>query len=91
MNSRQRYKAKRAAEHRERVQYCQKLERAFARLSENCSNRVLSATSLCSLRDKPEQEESAEGRNSIYYKDNNPLGNKIHATQRMKLSSKPLI
>ncbi|MDP1297924.1 transcriptional regulator [Klebsiella quasipneumoniae] len=56
MNSRQRYKAKRAAEHRERMQYCQKLERAFARLSENCSNRVLSALSLCSLRDKPEQE-----------------------------------
>ncbi|HFP9276860.1 TPA: transcriptional regulator [Klebsiella quasipneumoniae subsp. similipneumoniae] len=56
MNSRQRYKAKRAAEHRERMQYCQKLERAFARLSENCSNRVLSATSLCSLRDKQEQE-----------------------------------
>ncbi|MFI4031764.1 transcriptional antitermination N peptide [Klebsiella quasipneumoniae] len=56
MNSRQRYKAKRAAEHRERMQYCQKLERAFARLSESCSNRVLSATSLCSLRDKQEPE-----------------------------------
>lgn len=51
MNSRQRYKAKRAAEHRERTQYCQKIERAFSRLSEDCSNRVLRATSLCSLRD----------------------------------------
>lgn len=26
-----------------------------------------------------------------YYRDVNPLGNKIHAVQRMKLSSKPLI
>ena len=51
MNSRQRYKAKRAAEHRERTQYCQKIERAFSRLSEDCSNRVLRATSLGSLRD----------------------------------------
>ena len=56
MNSRQRYKAKRAAEHRERTQYCQKIERAFSRLSEDCSNRVLRATSLGSLRDKPVQE-----------------------------------
>ncbi len=52
MNSRQRYKAKRAAEHRERKDYCQKIERAFSRLSEGCSNRVLSATSLGSLRDR---------------------------------------
>ncbi|MGU7039410.1 transcriptional antitermination N peptide [Salmonella enterica subsp. enterica serovar Anatum] len=27
----------------------------------------------------------------IYYRDVNPLGNKIHAVHRMKLSSKPLI
>ena len=51
MNSRQRYKAKRAAEHRERTQYSKKIERAFSRLSEDCSNRVLRATSLGSLRD----------------------------------------
>lgn len=51
MNSRQRYKAKRAAEHRERKEYCQKIERAFSRLSEGCSSRVLRATSLGSLRD----------------------------------------
>ena len=51
MNSRRRYKAKRAAEHRERKEYCQKIERAFSRLSEGCSNRVLRATSLGSLRD----------------------------------------
>lgn len=56
-----------------------------------CKSRVDRATSLCSLRDKQEQEVSTERRNSIYYKDNNPFGNKIHATQRMKLSSKPLI
>lgn len=51
MNSRQRYKAKRAAEHRERNKSCQKLEHAFSRLSEVCSNRVLHAISFGSLRD----------------------------------------
>lgn len=56
-----------------------------------CMSRVERATSLGSLRDKPTQEEIAERKNRIWYKDSNPLGNKIHATQRMKLSSKPLI
>lgn len=32
-------------------QYSQKIDRAFSRLSEGCSNRVLRATSLGSLRD----------------------------------------
>ena len=51
MNSRQRYKAKRAAEHRERKEYCKRIDRAFSRLSEDCSNRVLKATSLIAVRE----------------------------------------
>lgn len=90
MNSRQRYKAKRAAEHRERKEYCQKIDRAFSRLSEDCSNRVLKATSLIAVREKPEQEVTIK-QNRTYYRDANPFGNKIHAVQKMKLSSKPLI
>jgi hypothetical protein len=52
--------------------------------------RVDRATSLGSLRDKKEQE-VVHKQNRTYYRDANPLGNKIHAVQRMKLSSKPLI
>lgn len=77
------FNAKKAAEKR--------FENKIGEILLDCSPRVDRATSFCSLRDKPEQEVSTERRNSIYYKDNNPFGNKIHATQRMKLSSKPLI
>lgn len=91
MNSRQRYKAKRAAEHRERTQYCQKIERAFSRLSEDCSNRVLRATSLGSLRDKPAQEEIAERKNRIWYKQPGERGITCSGRQKMKGKSIPLI
>lgn len=90
MNSRQRYKAKRAAEHRERKEYSKRIDRAFSRLSEDCSNRVLKATSLVAAREMPEQEVTIK-QNRTYYRDANPFGNKIHAVQKMKLSSKPLI
>ncbi|EPO4108690.1 transcriptional regulator [Enterobacter cloacae] len=70
--------------------YCRKIDRAFSRLSEGCSERVSRAISLAGTRQK-EVEVTAVKQNRIYYRDANPLGNKIHATQRMKLSSKPLI
>ncbi|ASO62712.1 hypothetical protein FVC22_17980 [Salmonella enterica] len=40
---------------------------------------------------KVKQQEVNRKQNRIYYHDANPLGNKIHAVQRIKLSSKPLI
>ncbi|ECQ7478845.1 hypothetical protein A6B75_14210 [Salmonella enterica] len=40
---------------------------------------------------KVKKQEVNRKQNRIYYHDANPLGNKIHAVQRMKLSSKPLI
>ncbi|EAB8440032.1 hypothetical protein ABML65_001142 [Salmonella enterica subsp. enterica serovar Newport] len=53
-------------------------------------DRVTKAISLAGTRQK-EVEVTAVKRNRIYYRDANPLGNKIHAVQRMRLSSKPLI
>ncbi|EHB9133577.1 hypothetical protein JYY82_002492 [Salmonella enterica subsp. enterica serovar Curacao] len=53
-------------------------------------DRVTKAILLAGTRQK-EVEVTAVKRNRIYYRDANPLGNKIHAVQRMKLSSKPLI
>ncbi|ENW8574002.1 regulator, partial [Escherichia coli] len=45
------------------------------------------AASLGSLRCKKKEEVVRKNR-SIYYKDSNPLGNKIHAVQKIKLYSK---
>ncbi|WP_232415794.1 hypothetical protein [Klebsiella oxytoca] len=56
-----------------------------------CMSRVERATSLGSLRDKPAQEEIAERKNRVYYKDSNPYGNKIHAVQKSRGKSTPLI
>ncbi len=53
-------------------------------------DRVTKAILLAGTRQK-EVEVTAVKQNRIYYLDVNPLGNKIHAVQRMKLSSKPLI
>lgn len=52
-------------------------------------NRVTKAVSRAG--NKVKQEKVERKQNRIYYHDANPLGNKIHAVQRMKLSSKPLI
>ncbi|EDQ1911850.1 hypothetical protein GTE53_003771 [Salmonella enterica subsp. enterica] len=53
-------------------------------------DRVTKVISLAGTRQK-EVEVTAVKQNRIYYRDVNPLGNKIHAVQRMNLSSKPLI
>ncbi|EHP8331099.1 hypothetical protein KP864_000527 [Salmonella enterica subsp. enterica serovar Infantis] len=52
-------------------------------------DRVTKAVSRAGNKVKQEKVELKQNR--IYYHDANPLGNKIHAVQRMKLSSKPLI
>ncbi|EHJ2891931.1 TPA: hypothetical protein ACJG76_004887 [Salmonella enterica subsp. diarizonae serovar 61:i:z] len=53
-------------------------------------DRVTKAISLAGTRQK-EVEVTVVKKNRIYYRDVNPLGNKIHAVQRINLSSKPLI
>ncbi len=94
MTNREHKKLLRAIRHqqekRSNQQLAKKIDRAFSRLSEDCSNRVLKATSLIAVREKPEQEITIK-QNRTYYRDANPFGNKIHAVQKMKLSSKPLI
>lgn len=90
MKAREIRKLERARKHKEMKAYCKKIDRAFSRLSEGCSERVSRAISLAGTRQK-EAEVTAVKQNRTYYRDANPLGNKIHAVQRMKLSSKPLI
>ncbi|ECD1515432.1 hypothetical protein EWB53_08635 [Salmonella enterica subsp. enterica serovar Mbandaka] len=90
MKAREIRKLERARQHKEMKAYCKKIDRAFSRLSEGCSERVSRAISLAGTRQK-EAEVTAVKQNRTYYRDVNPLGNKIHAVQRMKLSSKPLI
>lgn len=90
MKAREIRKLERARQHKEMKAYCKKIDRAFSRLSEGCSERVTRAVSLAGTRQK-EVEVTTFKQNRIYYRDANPLGNKIHAVQRMKLSSKPLI
>ncbi|HAB1446459.1 TPA_asm: transcriptional regulator [Salmonella enterica subsp. enterica serovar Mbandaka] len=90
MKAREIRKLERARQHKEMKAYCKKIDRAFSRLSEGCSERVSRAISLAGTRQK-EVEVTAVKKNRIYYRDVNSLGNKIHAVQRMKLSSKPLI
>lgn len=84
------YNAMKATQKLEAKAYCKKIDRAFSRLSEGCSERVTRAVSHAVVRQK-EVEVTAVKQNRTYYRDANPLGNKIHAVQRMKLSSKPLI
>ncbi|WP_313048738.1 antitermination protein N [Atlantibacter subterraneus] len=50
-------------------------------------------TVLAEYREEMEKRaEAVERKNRrTYYRDTNPFGNKIHAVQKMKLSSKPLI
>jgi hypothetical protein len=88
MKAREIRKLERARQHKEIKQYSKKIERAFSRLSEDCSNRVTRATSLGSLRDKKEQE-VVHKQNRTYYRDANPFGNKIHATQKQRGKSIP--
>lgn len=86
-NSKNRYRARRAAK-REQAMQDASLARRVA--NSTCSTRVTKAISLSGTRQK-EVEVTAVKQNRTYYRDTNPLGNKIHAVQRMKLSSKPLI
>lgn len=86
-NSKNRYRARRAAK-REQAMQDASLARRVA--NSTCSTRVTKAISLAGTRQK-KVEVTAVKQNRTYYRDANPLGNKIHAVQRMKLSSKPLI
>ncbi|ECM7459444.1 transcriptional regulator [Salmonella enterica subsp. enterica serovar Senftenberg] len=85
------YNAMKAAQKLEMQSYCKKIDRAFTRITEGCSNRVVAATSLVSLREKKTQEELPERSNRIYYsKPSREMGVTCVGRQKMKLGSKPL-
>ena len=85
-NARNRRRARRQAQ-REQAMQEQRLARKIALKLSGCV-RADKAASLGSLCCKKKEEVFRKNR-SIYYKDSNPLGNKIHAVQKIKLYSKP--
>lgn len=52
MKAREIRKLERARQHKEMKTYCKKIDRAFSRLSEGCSERVTRAISLAGTRQK---------------------------------------
>ncbi|EMP0176166.1 regulator [Escherichia coli] len=84
-NARNRRRARRQAQ-REQAMQEQRLARKIALKLSGCV-RADKAASLGSLRCKKKEEVVRKNR-SIYYKDSNPLGNKIHAVQKIKLYGK---
>lgn len=91
MKAREIRKLERARQHKEIKQYSQRIDRAFSRLSEECSNRVTRATSLGSLRDKKCQDEPQKSNRLYYSKPRNDMGVTCVGRQKIKLGSKPLI
>ncbi|MEA0157712.1 regulator [Escherichia coli] len=84
-NARNRRRARRQAQ-REQAMQEQRLARKIALKLSGCV-RADKAASLGSLCCKKKEEVFRKNR-SIYYKDSNPLGNKIHAVQKVKLYGK---
>ncbi|WP_311218654.1 regulator [Escherichia coli] len=84
-NARNRRRARRQAQ-REQAMQDQRLARKIALKLSGCvrADKAASLGSLCCKK----KEEVVRKNRSIYYKDSNPLGNKIHAVQKIKLYSK---
>ncbi|MEJ1482764.1 regulator [Escherichia coli] len=84
-NARNRRRARRQAQ-REQAMKEQRLARKIALKLSGCvrADKAISLGSLCCKK----KEEAVRKNRSIYYKDSNPLGNKIHAVQKIKLYSK---
>ncbi|EFK7794870.1 regulator [Escherichia coli] len=84
-NARNRRRARRQAQ-REQAMQEQRLVRKIALKLSGCvrADKAASLGSLCCKK----KEEVVRKNRSIYYKDSNPLGNKIHAVQKIKLYSK---
>ncbi|QQE43884.1 regulator [Hafnia alvei] len=99
MNARQRYNAKRIAEFNAKKAevnaYTSRINKAYTKLSmglSGCSERTVKALSLPTPRAAKELEvEVKRSNHRIWYKDTNPLGSKIHAVQKSRGKSIPLI
>ncbi|MCK1065039.1 transcriptional regulator [Pluralibacter gergoviae] len=103
MNSRQRYRMRRMAEHNsaksERQSYIKRIDSAFTRLSEGCSKRVVRAVAASEDKSTPDYHQQLESRSEaierrnkrIWYKQPGERGVTCSGRQKLKLSSKPLI
>lgn len=92
MKAREIRKLERARAHREVKQYSQRINRAFSRLSEECSERVIRATSLEFPRDYHEECEVVRKPNRIFYsKPRTEMGITCAGRQKVKGKSIPLI
>ncbi|WP_312836668.1 regulator [Pantoea sp.] len=87
MNSKQRYNAKRAAEHRAKKAAERQFENGIVTTLMGCSLNVARATSAPSLREK--REEVALRISTKYQKVSNEAGRQIHAVQKVRGKSMP--
>lgn len=95
------YNAMKATQKLEAKAYCKKIDRAFSRLSEGCSERVTRAVSGADSYGRqidkaiayyePIAQRREQKLRNKHMQILNESGREIHAVQRMKLSSKPLI
>ncbi|MCT4708814.1 hypothetical protein MUA04_01005 [Enterobacteriaceae bacterium H11S18] len=94
MNAKQRrilrYRAKCAAQKIDAKNYAGKINRAFAKLSGEGSERTCKAMSLPGLR-QPKEEEFVTRESQQYRKVRNPLGQQVNARQKVHGKSISLI
>ena len=95
MNAKQRCKLRRLerrSEERKSANAERRLANKIATTLSGCSERTVKALSLPTPRAAKELEvEVKRSNHRIWYKDTNPLGSKIHAVQKSRGKSIPLI
>ena len=95
MNAKQRCKLRRLerrSEERNSANAERRLANKIATTLSGCSERTVKALSLQTPRAAKELEvEVKRSNHRIWYKDTNPLGSKIHAVQKSRGKSIPLI
>lgn len=88
------FNARKEFEQRERESYTRKIDEAFTKLSEGCNCRVLKAINSTEykmkMRSKPAPE-AVSRENPKHQKVANEAGRQIHAVQKMRGKSIPLI
>jgi hypothetical protein len=84
------YNARKASQQIDACNYAGKINRAFAKLSGEGSERICKALSLPGLR-QPKEEQFVTRESPQYRKVRNPLGQQVNARQKMKGHSIPLI
>lgn len=92
MNARQRDRAKRAAKHREKLAAESRLEQRIESIMTGCSGRVSKALNgTLTLRSKEDKYPPIYTPKAKHQKVANEYGRQIHAVQKVRGSSIPLI